>query len=149
MHETNGKHTLSVALGDIDFFKKFNDTYGHDCGDVVLCATAQLLQDQVKEYGFCCRWGGEEFLIVLTKGTLHEHTVLLERLLTVISSNQITYQENTLSVSMTFGLMDAAGCTDVDDVLCHVDELLYEGKNSGRNRLVTASAHKENVCHTE
>jgi diguanylate cyclase (GGDEF)-like protein len=127
---------LSIALGDIDFFKKFNDTYGHDCGDFVLSTTAQLIQDQVKDYGFCSRWGGEEFLIVLNAGTYAQHQELMQALVGTISENKVTYHEHTLSVSITFGLLDTAHCSDIDEALSKVDHLLYKGKNTGRNRLV-------------
>jgi diguanylate cyclase (GGDEF)-like protein len=137
------KTTLSVALGDIDFFKKCNDTYGHECGDVVLSKTAHLLQEHIKDYGFCCRWGGEEFLIVLTKGTYDEHIRLIQSLIDTVASNPITYDDNVLSISMTFGLIDTAPCSDVDDILRRVDHLLYEGKKNGRNRLVTIEGHQE------
>jgi len=137
-HGTNS--TLSVALGDIDFFKKFNDTYGHDCGDIVLTTTAELLQHHVKDYGFACRWGGEEFLIVLNKGTYEEHVRLMESLIRVIANNRINYEEQELLVTMTFGLIDTATCSNVESVLREVDTLLYEGKLAGRNRLVTVTS---------
>jgi diguanylate cyclase (GGDEF)-like protein len=129
--------TLSVPLGDIDHFKNFNDTYGHDCGDLVLSTTAQLLQDHVKDYGFCSRWGGEEFLVVLNTGTYEEHRALMQSLIETVTANQITYKEHEFSVSMTFGLIDAAPCADIDELLREVDRLLYEGKEAGRNCLVT------------
>jgi diguanylate cyclase (GGDEF)-like protein len=129
--------TLSIALGDIDFFKKFNDTYGHDCGDLVLSTTAELLQDHVKDYGFCCRWGGEEFLIVLNTGTFPQHKELMSSLIGRIEKNQVRYREQRLSISMTFGLLDTSSCRNVDKALTKVDQLLYEGKEAGRNRLVT------------
>jgi diguanylate cyclase (GGDEF)-like protein len=127
---------LSIALGDIDFFKNVNDTYGHDCGDFVLSTTSQLLQEQVKDYGFCSRWGGEEFLVVLNTGTFSQHQELMQSLLEKIAANQISYKEQELSLTMTFGLLDASNCTDIDEALSTVDRLLYEGKEAGRNRLV-------------
>ena len=132
----NTSTTLSVALGDIDFFKKFNDTYGHDCGDVVLSTTASLIQHHVKDFGFCCRWGGEEFLIVLSKGSYEEHETLMEALISVIAGNQIVYEEQELHVTMTFGLINTCDCDSVETILREVDELLYEGKEAERNCLV-------------
>ena len=141
----NTNTSLTVALGDIDFFKRFNDTYGHDCGDFVLCNTAQMLMDHIKDYGFCCRWGGEEFLILLTKGSYEEHHALLSSLISVIASNQSTYEGQSLSVTMTFGMIDTACCTTVDDILRTVDELLYEGKEAGRNRLIASSVGNDSA----
>jgi diguanylate cyclase (GGDEF)-like protein len=128
---------LSIALGDIDFFKNFNDTYGHDCGDLVLATTSALLREHVKDYGFCSRWGGEEFLIVLNTGTFARHRELMQSLIEKIAGNRIPYGEHELSVCITFGLLDATSCKDIDEALSKVDHLLYQGKAEGRNRLVT------------
>lgn len=132
----NNEH-FSIALGDIDFFKKFNDTYGHDCGDMVLRETSQLIQHKVKDYGFCARWGGEEFLIVFTHGSYNTHKHIMEELISEIAGNKLSYISENLSVTMTFGLLDVFQNYKVDDILKQVDDLLYEGKENGRNRLVT------------
>jgi diguanylate cyclase (GGDEF)-like protein len=133
-HETG--QTLSIALGDIDFFKKFNDTYGHDCGDNVLSRTSATLRDSIKEYGFVSRWGGEEFLVVLNKGNFEEHKELMQSVIKKIDSNHIRYHSSDLTVSITFGLIDATKCKNMDEALTKVDKLLYKGKEEGRNRLV-------------
>lgn len=139
----DSKSPLSVALGDIDFFKKFNDTYGHDCGDVILSSIAQFLQSFVKDCGFCCRWGGEEFLIVLTVKSYEEHHQVMEDLVRAIADNRITYEDMELSVTMTFGLVDATTCDNVETILRRIDELLYTGKEGGRNRLVVEEPNEK------
>ncbi len=128
-----------LALGDIDFFKKFNDNYGHDCGDLVLQQISAILQQQVKDYGVCARWGGEEFLILFSRGSFNECKDVMEHTLEVIRSHHINYQNQVLSVTMTFGLINTSGMKTADDMVKHVDELLYYGKEHGRNRLVTES----------
>jgi diguanylate cyclase (GGDEF)-like protein len=133
-HESG--QALSIALGDIDFFKKFNDTYGHDCGDNVLSQTSATLRDSIKEYGFVSRWGGEEFLVVLNKGNFDEHKELMQSVIKKIDSNHIRYHSSDLTVSITFGLIDATRCKNMDEALTKVDKLLYKGKEEGRNRLV-------------
>jgi diguanylate cyclase (GGDEF)-like protein len=133
-HESG--QALSIALGDIDFFKKFNDTYGHDCGDNVLSQTSATLRDSIKEYGFVSRWGGEEFLVVLNKGNFEEHKELMQSVIKKIDSNHIRYHSSDLTVSITFGLIDATKCKNTDEALTKVDKLLYKGKEEGRNRLV-------------
>jgi diguanylate cyclase (GGDEF)-like protein len=134
---------FSIALGDIDFFKKFNDNYGHDCGDVVLQNTSHLMLDYVKSYGYCTRWGGEEFLIVFTKGTFDEHKKLMQELLKQIREQSISYNEQQLSVTMTFGLLDAHSYESSDDMVKAADQLLYYGKTHGRNCLVTIDEYNE------
>lgn len=128
---------FSIALGDIDFFKNFNDTYGHDCGDYVLINIARVLHQSIKEYGFCARWGGEEFLIVFVRGDYETHKLLMQELVTNISKHSLVYNELSLSVTMTFGLLDVYEFDSCDDAIIEVDRLLYYGKENGRNRLVT------------
>ena len=127
-----------VALGDIDFFKKFNDNYGHDCGDLVLQQIARILQNQVRNHGVCARWGGEEFLIIFTRGSLAECKEVMEQTLNVVRAHQVQYNEQLLSVNMTFGLIHSNGFRSADEMVKHADELLYYGKEHGRNQLVTA-----------
>lgn len=138
-------NSFSIALGDIDFFKKFNDNYGHDCGDIVLKQTARFIQKTIKNYGYCSRWGGEEFLIVFTHGEYNTHEQLMEELVSSISSNVLIYNEQELSVSMTFGLVEVIDCDNVDKLLKITDDLLYYGKEHGRNQLVTEDKLKENA----
>ena len=129
--------SFSLAMGDIDFFKKFNDTYGHDCGDLVLQTVSQNLRQHIKDFGYCIRWGGEEFLIVLTKGDYEEHVSLMEGLIERIRSTVVDYAAQKLSVTMTFGIIDTFEYNTSDEMVKAVDNLLYFGKANGRNRLVT------------
>lgn len=128
---------FSIALGDIDFFKKFNDTYGHNCGDYVLKSVASIMKDTVKDHGYCVRWGGEEFLIVFTNGTYEDHRTVMQSLIENIRNHRMEYEGQTLAVTMTFGLIDASDYESSDAMTSKVDELLYHGKQNGRNRLVT------------
>lgn len=136
MNEAEG---FCLALGDIDFFKKFNDNYGHDCGDLVLQQISMILKQQVKDYGVCARWGGEEFLIIFSRGSFEECKDIMEHTLEVIRTHQVNYDNQVLSVTMTFGLINTAGMKNADEMVKRVDELLYYGKEHGRNRLVTES----------
>lgn len=128
---------FSLAMGDIDFFKNFNDTYGHGCGDLVLQSVSHTMQECTKDHGYCIRWGGEEFLIVLTQGSYEEHVSLMQSMINLIRDTIVDYNGQQLSVTMTFGLIDASGYTTSDEMIKAVDTLLYYGKDNGRNRLVT------------
>lgn len=144
IEQTKGtRQHFSLAMGDIDHFKHFNDTYGHDCGDLVLCEIAQLLQHHIRENGYCIRWGGEEFLIVLTKGTYEEHVALMQGLIERIREKKIDYQDTTFCVTMTFGLIETYMFESSDEMCKEVDNLLYYGKEHGRNRLVTKEVQEE------
>lgn len=125
-----------VALGDIDFFKKINDTYGHEWGDVVLARIASIMKKNMAGKGSAVRWGGEEFLLVFTKCQLEEAVMVLNVILNEIRSMEIDYEEEKkIRVTMTFGICQ--GSTDgVNIILREADNKLYSGKNNGRNQIV-------------
>ena len=124
-----------VAIGDIDFFKTINDTYGHDCGDKVLQNVAQILQTHMHHRGFAARWGGEEFLLVFDNTDSEEALHILEKLLDDIRNTENIYNEQVIKATMTFGIV--AGTTqDAQQLLLAADEKLYAGKSAGRDRIV-------------
>lgn len=128
-------HDFCIALGDIDFFKKVNDTYGHDCGDLVLKNVASKLKEHMKGYGMAARWGGEEFLLIFEHSEEDRAFRILTSLLDDIRSMESEYGGQSVKVTMTFGL--TAGYTDnLTELLCAADHNLYIGKESGRNRIV-------------
>ncbi len=130
----NGK-SFCVAIGDIDDFKKVNDTYGHDCGDLVLKQVAQILRRHMCGSGFAARWGGEEFLLVFEDLDLEGAKKLLNEILNDIRSMECRYDDLCVSVTMTFGLTPG-NTSNVTELLRTADERLYKGKNSGKNQVV-------------
>lgn len=136
---TNGQESneaFQVAIGDIDNFKRFNDEYGHDCGDIVLQEMSRLMNDAVKAYGWAIRWGGEEFLLVFKGTSFEEAYEHMSRLRQKICDHRVIYDDMELSVTMTFGLVDGQGYSTADEVVKAADMLLYEGKENGKNRVV-------------
>ena len=123
-----------LSLSDIDDFKKINDTYGHDCGDYVLKTIGDLLA--AKDV-LCCRWGGEEFLFVgkLDKDRPEPHA-FLEEIRKEIQNYSFEYENTRFSVTMTFGLSFFSNGEDIDNVLKDADDKLYQGKQSGKNKVV-------------
>lgn len=133
---------LTVVIGDIDFFKVVNDTYGHECGDIVLKKVADTLKAGVAEHGFVSRWGGEEFLLVLDlpmEAAYHQ----VEQILMTIREIPFQYKETTFGVTMTFGMKEYEENMEMDELIRLADECLYEGKDSGRNRIIGAAGKKE------
>lgn len=124
-----------VAIGDIDFFKQVNDTYGHDCGDVVLKSVSDVLRRHMLGKGFVSRWGGEEFLLVFEHTEPEDAHETLEALLEDVRGMKTVYDGDIIRVTMTFGLVPGYSA-DVKTLLCDADRKLYEGKTSGRNRIV-------------
>lgn len=130
-----------IGMGDIDFFKKFNDTYGHDCGDLVLREVARIFLENMIGKGFTIRWGGEEFLIVYEDATLEKAYEHLCSIKEKIINYQLDYNGQKLSVTMTFGLT-RGDSRDIDDIVKEADNLLYFGKQNGRNQIVTIDSNK-------
>lgn len=129
----------SICICDIDYFKKFNDNYGHDAGDEVLKAVARALGENMMGKGFAARWGGEEFLLVFETGTFEEHVIYLEHILEQIRALEVLVEDKILKVTMTMGICRMEEGMDNDQVLSEADKRLYFGKSSGRNQLVTES----------
>lgn len=132
---TYGNHFV-VAIGDIDFFKSVNDTYGHDCGDVVLKRAATILKNHMIGKGFVARWGGEEFLLLYDNLELNAAHAETEQLLQEIRGMAVDYEGQTIRITMTFGLAEGGVNTNIRTLLQTADAKLYEGKESGRNRIV-------------
>lgn len=135
--EVQKKHLndFCLVLGDIDFFKKVNDTYGHECGDIVLSEVATILNKNMRNQGFVARWGGEEFLLVFENCNLDEAVNKLEHILDEIRKKEISYKDEIVRITMTFGICQGS-TDDMDDVIRMADSKLYEGKAGGRNQIV-------------
>lgn len=133
--EENGTHFV-VALGNIDYFKKINNTYGNACGDLVLKQVAATLKEALGIKGFVARWGGEEFILVYDKRELDTAVKETELVLDKIRDLAITFEEETLQVTMTFGLAESDGTMPLKELLKTADDNLRKGKRSGKNRIV-------------
>ena len=124
-----------VAIVDIDFFKKVNDNYGHEAGDEVLIHVARVLKEQLLANGFVCRWGGEEFLIVIESHTIEQAEHILQSILDTLRNQTITYQEQQIRVTMSMGLVSVKAEDEIDDILRCADQKLYEAKENGRDQI--------------
>ena len=127
-----------IAIGDIDFFKKVNDTYGHEVGDKVLVAVAKAMKATMTGKGFVARWGGEEFLIVYDETEYADGLKKLKAVLENVRKLEIPDErfEMPIKVTMTFGITPGSAEDDMDRLLRIADERLYNGKNGGRNQIV-------------
>ena len=128
--------TLTVAMGDIDFFKHVNDTYGHDAGDEVLRTLSRLFCTVIGEKGEVCRWGGEEFLFVFPGMDMEEVQLLMSDLLDDIRHTPVLYERKLIHVTMTFGVEEFGRNHTMESVIQEADRKLYLGKESGRNRVI-------------
>ena len=130
------KNKFSVIIADIDYFKKINDNFGHDCGDQVLKKVAQNLQNAVGERGFVSRWGGEEFLILLPETEIEDARILADTIRKIIEEEIIDYNGIQVSITSTFGVTVNEDSEMIDDTIKKADDALFKGKNQGRNCVV-------------
>ncbi len=135
-HEGSEGQVFNLAIGDIDFFKKVNDTYGHEAGDEVLKGISAIFTEFMENKGFAARWGGEEFLLVFQGMNGDNAMFLLENLRLKIEKSSFACNDNTLKVTMTFGLEEYDHRRNIEENLARADEKLYIGKTSGRNQVV-------------
>jgi len=127
------KETFSVIMTDIDFFKKVNDTFGHDVGDEVLITFSKLLKNQLRDLDLVARLGGEEFIIVLPKASLSQAVEKAEQLR--IATEQLFFESMQRGITGSFGVAEYLTGDDVDGLLKKVDESVYRAKHGGRNRV--------------
>ncbi len=124
-----------IALFDIDNFKSINDTYGHQFGDEVLKSIAEKINLFIVGNGMACRWGGEEFLIVLEDIPKEKAIQILNDLREKISMSTLLYQNEKINVTITIGVAEVNN-SNIMEAIDVADKKLYEGKNSGKNKVV-------------
>jgi diguanylate cyclase (GGDEF)-like protein len=127
---------LHLLMLDVDYFKSVNDTYGHNCGDVVLKGIARIIQSQIRESDMLCRLGGEEFGVITMNTSDHYALSIAERIRCAVESHSFVYQEECIQVTISIGVSKF----DPSDTLVQwaekADVALYQAKSSGRNQIV-------------
>lgn len=131
------RQPLCVALIDIDFFKKVNDKHGHLVGDHVLREIAMIAKRSLRESDVICRWGGEEFLILLKNCTLEKATSIAENLRNTIANNDFSrttdLAKKRLTITVSMGVAECKSSETEDSVFERADVALYQAKENGRN----------------
>jgi diguanylate cyclase (GGDEF)-like protein len=128
---------VSVLMIDIDHFKTFNDTFGHDAGDVVLKKIASTLDANLRSGDVICRYGGEEFMVVAPGTGLNDAAGLAERMRRIIETNRVVWGQQSLAVTVSMGVatwpIERASISE--ELITAADRALYSAKESGRNRI--------------
>lgn len=127
---------FSVAIGDIDFFKKVNDTYGHNCGDYTLQQLAELFRSTSKGEYSVCRWGGEEFCFFLPGKNIDEAWNSMFELNEAVRKMPLHFEGHDFSITITIGIEENDFRSSIEHILEKADKKLYMGKVAGRNRVV-------------
>ncbi len=131
--------TLSLLILDIDYFKRLNDTYGHQAGDQVLRQVAEVLMDSVRPSDFLFRYGGEEFLVVLVEVDRAGAAAIAERIRATIDGKEFKAGESKLHITVSAGVAQHAGHPDPEFLIERADDALYHAKHAGRNRVHSAA----------
>ena len=121
---------------DIDHFKDVNDTYGHACGDEVLKAVSHTIRGMLRKYDVIARYGGEEFLTLLPETELGGAAIVAERFRKKIEDMTVEFGKLSIKVTITLGVAQFDPALGADKSIQLADKALYEGKESGRNRVV-------------
>jgi diguanylate cyclase (GGDEF)-like protein len=124
---------FTIIFVDIDHFKGFNDTFGHSCGDYVLCEVASFMKNHLRLGDAIARWGGEEFLIMLPDTSIKGARTIAEKIRLGVAEKHFHLAGNDFSVTLTLGLSQHEHQTTIDESLKRADEALYQGKLAGRN----------------
>jgi diguanylate cyclase (GGDEF)-like protein len=131
------KLPTSLVMIDLDHFKNVNTRYGHECGNAVLAQFGKVLKESVRVIDVPCRYGGEEFALILPGAFLRESIAIAERLRETTRSNPVTFGKETVRITASFGVAVFRfpdECT-VGAFLNRADRLLYDAKNLGRDRI--------------
>lgn len=127
---------FTLAMGDLDHFKSFNDRYGHAAGDMVLMTVVQCIKEHIRSADLLSRWGGEEFLLMLPDTPEDEARAAAENLRKVIEDLRFTWESETdLKITMTFGISEYDPAKGLDRSIIQADDALYHAKLTGRNRV--------------
>ncbi len=126
----------AVVFFDLDHFKKLNDTYGHECGDVVLSTFGKILNKSVRDHDLVGRYGGEEFVAIIHFNLNRELLQFLKRIKTIVTENSFLYKDKKIKVTFSAGVAIRSSYDSYEDTLQKADVLLYQAKENGRNKIV-------------
>lgn len=128
--------SYSVAMLDVDDFKKINDTYGHETGDKVLAAVSKCIESCLPQNGVAVRWGGEEFVLYLPQADSAQAEGILNCFRTKLSEQAVYHKGNRVVITATIGLCTGESIADYEEYIRQADEKLYWGKQHGKNQIV-------------
>ena len=134
--QENPAEMYCVAIADIDFFKRVNDTYGHNCGDYVLCQLAALfMQKSIGQYSVA-RWGGEEFCFFIPGKNIDDAGALITDVCLSVKRMKLEFEEHCFSITLTAGVEESDYRSTLPELIERADHKLYMGKKNGRDQVV-------------
>lgn len=130
------KTQYAVVFFDLDHFKNLNDTYGHECGDVVLSTFGKILNKSVRDHDVVGRYGGEEFVAIIHFNLNRELLQFLKRIKTIVTENSFLYKDKKIKVTFSAGVAIRSSYPTYENTLQKADMLLYQAKENGRNKII-------------
>ena len=130
------KRGFALAIADIDNFKKFNDSFGHDCGDEVLRTVSRVFLDKIRKMDYVGRWGGEEFLFIFPETHCKGAEIVLDRVREAVAATKVVHNGLEHSVTVTIGFSYHRAQLQAEEMIVEADKALYLGKAAGKNRVV-------------
>lgn len=130
--------SLAILFLDIDHFKDINDSYGHDCGDIMLAGVANCIKKSMRTSDILFRYGGEEFVVLLSETDLVGAKVVAERIRRSIAASAISYDMSVLRATASIGVTALHPDDTADSFVKRADAAMYQAKHGGRNQVVTA-----------
>jgi diguanylate cyclase (GGDEF)-like protein len=137
---SRNRYPIGVIMIDVDYFKRFNDTHGHEAGDTMLRAVGEFLQSSIRAEDIACRYGGEEFTLIMPQASLEVTTDRAEHVRNTIKNLQVFYLNHPLgpvSISAGVTVIPRHGMS-VQSALRQADRALYRAKNAGRDQVMIA-----------
>jgi len=126
----------AIVFFDLDHFKKVNDTYGHEAGDIILSTFAKVLNKNTRDLDIVGRYGGEEFIAVIHFNLKRELLKYLKRIKTIINDNSFIYKSKNIHVTFSAGVAVRNDHKSYDSTVQKADVLLYQAKEAGRNKII-------------
>ena len=128
---------MALIMMDLDYFKEINDTYGHIAGDMVLADIGKLLNAHVRRNDLACRYGGEEFAVILPNISRKGTHAAYERFREVVFKQPYEHESKQFNITVSIGISYSNDAESINDLLAHADQALYQAKDENRNKLVT------------
>lgn len=131
-----GGTNFALVFFDLDYFKKINDSYGHKCGDTILMTFGKVLSKYTRNFDIVSRYGGEEFVAVVHFNEEKEIINYLKRIKNIVTNNSFLFENRKIKVTFSAGVAMRKNYKSYEETIKFADSLLYEAKNSGRNRII-------------
>lgn len=125
-----------ICFIDVDFFKAINDKWSHNVGDIALIEISKIIEAEIRTVDYVGRWGGEEFIVLLTNSELEAAETCCERIRLAIEKYDCSNFSHGLNITISAGISQFTGIESINELINNADAALYSAKQSGRNKVI-------------